>query len=58
MAKWQHDYNWYRPRCAINGKTPVDRCRELTDKTPLSRDIEKFYQPEKEIIQNPNYKRV
>ena len=55
LAEWQHYYNWQRPHSSLNGKTPMEKYCELMDKTPLSEDIEEFYHPENERVQDQNY---
>lgn len=35
LDEWQHHYNWHRPHSSLGGKAPIDRCIELSEKTPL-----------------------
>lgn len=56
LAELQHYYNWERPHSAHNGKTPMERSFELTDKTPYSDAVHANYQPNEEHIQEHNYK--
>lgn len=56
LAEWQHYYNWDRPHSAHNGKTPMDRYFELSEKTPLSEEIAADYHPDQEHIQEQNYR--
>lgn len=52
LEEWQFDYNWHRPR----GKTPVERCCELTEQTPLIEEVADGYDPDKEHFQERNYR--
>jgi len=56
LALWQHYYNWDRPHSAHNGKTPMEKYFELSDKTPFSDEISNLYQSGSERIQDANYK--
>ncbi|EFN0076391.1 transposase [Escherichia coli] len=56
LAEWQHYYNWERPHSAHNGKTPMERYFELSEKTPYSDAVHANYQPNEEHIQEQNYK--
>jgi len=56
LQEWQHFYNWHRPHGSLNGKTPMDRFFELIDKTPFSDEIDAYYDPSKERIQEQNYR--
>lgn len=56
LAEWQHYYNWDRPHSAHNGKTPMERYCELMEQTPLSEEVADAYHPEREHIQEQNYK--
>ncbi len=57
LAEWQHYYNWERPHSAHNGKTPMERYFELSEQTPFTDEVEKFYLAHNERIQLSNYKR-
>jgi len=46
--EWQHYYNWFRPHGAHNGRTPMDKYSELSEKTPFWDEVHKNYHPEKE----------
>jgi transposase InsO family protein len=35
LAEWQHYYNWDRPHSSLQGKTPIERLTELSDKALL-----------------------
>lgn len=56
LALWQHYYNWDRPHSAHNGKSPMERYFELSEKTPFSDEVSSRYQPAAERIQDANYK--
>lgn len=56
LADWQHYYNWLRPHSAHNGKTPMEKYFELSEKTPFSDEVLNNYDKTKERIQHPNYK--
>lgn len=56
LADWQHYYNWLRPHSAHNGKTPMEKYFELSEKTPFSNEVLNNYDRTKERIQHPNYK--
>lgn len=56
LAEWQQYYNWDRPHSAHNGKSPMDKYLELSDETPFWDEVHENYHPEKERIQDANYK--
>jgi transposase InsO family protein len=56
LGEWQHQYNWFRGHGSLDGKTPMDKFFELIDKTPFWYDVEHNYRPERERIQDANYK--
>ena len=56
LAEWQHYYNWERPHSAHHGRTPVERYCELMEQTPLSEEVTSDYHPEREHIQEQNYR--
>jgi len=56
LALWQHYYNWDRPHSAHNGKTPMEKYFELSDKTPFSDEISNLYHSNSERLQDANYK--
>jgi transposase InsO family protein len=43
LEEWQFFYNWQRPHSALSGKTPMERCCELLDVTPLQEEVEGQY---------------
>jgi transposase InsO family protein len=55
LAEWQHYYNWFRPHSALGGKSPDERCLELSSITPFWDEVEENYHPEKERLQVQNY---
>ena len=55
LDEWQHYYNWHRGHGAHNGRTPMDRCSELTHKIPLWEEVGRRYDSSRERIQEPNY---
>jgi len=56
LAEWQQYYNWDRPHSAHNGKLPMEKYFQLSDETPFSDEVHENYHPEKERLQNANYK--
>ncbi len=42
LEQWQFYYNWQRVH-GLLGKTPIDRCCELFDKTPFSEEIDLLF---------------
>ena len=56
LADWQHYYNWSRHHSAHNGKTPMEKYFELSEKTPFSDEVLNNYDRTKERIQHPNYR--
>lgn len=56
LEEWQFDYNWHRPHSSLGGKTPVERCCELTEQTPLREEVADGYNPDKEQFQERNYR--
>ena len=55
LAEWQHYYNWFRPHSSLGGKSPDERCLELSSITPFWDEVEDNYHPEKERLQVQNY---
>ena len=56
LAEWQHYYNWERPHSAHNGKTPIERYFELSERTPFTEEVAADYHPDQEHIQQQNYR--
>jgi transposase InsO family protein len=56
LAEWQHYYNWDRPHSSLDGKTPIERLNELSDKTLLWEEVAAKFDPSKERIQEQNYR--
>jgi transposase InsO family protein len=57
LEDWQFFYNWQWPHSALGGRTPMERCCELTEQTPLSEEAYADYDPEKEQFQERDYKK-
>ena len=55
LSEWQHYYNWDRPHSSLNGKTPIERLHELSDKVLFWNDVDSKFDPDKERIQDQNY---
>jgi transposase InsO family protein len=55
LDEWQHYYNWHRGHGAHHGRTPMDRCSELTHKIPLWSEVGRRYDSFRERIQETNY---
>ena len=56
LEEWQFFYNWQRSHGALDGRTPMERCCELTEQTPLSEEAYADYNLEKEPYQERDYK--
>lgn len=56
LQEWQHHYNWERGHGSLHGCTPMERYFLLSEKTPFSDEVEASYEPEKERVQDPNYR--
>lgn len=56
LSYWQHFYNWYRPHSSLDGKTPMDKYDELSEKTPFWDEIINNYDLSQERIREQNYK--
>ncbi len=56
LAEWQHFYNWYRPHSSLGGKTPNEKCHELSEKTPYWDEVEIVYFQKEERAQEQNYR--
>jgi hypothetical protein len=57
LGYWQHYYNWDRPHGSIGGKTPIERCCELSEDTPFWEQVYRKYYQKKDHIQEANYYR-
>lgn len=55
LSEWQHFYNWHRPHSSLGGKTPTDKCHELSQQTPFSDDVEQNYDINSEPIREQNF---
>jgi len=55
LVCWQHFYNWQRPHGGIGGKTPIDKCCELSSVTPYWDDVDSMYEPTNERIRLRDY---
>lgn len=42
LAAWQQYYNWKRPDSAHNGKTPMEKYFEVSEKIPFTDEVQKF----------------
>lgn len=47
LEQWQFYYNWQRVHGSL-GKSPMDRCCELLEKTPLSEDVYPLFDESRE----------
>ena len=56
LAEWQHYYNWDRPHSSLDGKTPIERLAELSDKALLWEEVSAKFDPSKERLQEQNYR--
>jgi transposase InsO family protein len=43
LAERRHYYNWFRPHSALGGKSPDERCLELSSITPFWDGVEENY---------------
>lgn len=57
LAEWQQYYNWERPHSAHNGKTPMEKYFEVSEKTSFPDEVQEFYTPHNERVQLSNYRR-
>jgi transposase InsO family protein len=55
LQEWQHYYNWDRVHGTI-GKPPIDKFFELSSRTPFWDEVIEKYDPDKEHIQEQDYK--
>ena len=55
LQEWQHYYNWDRVHGSI-GTPPMDKFHKLISKTPFCDEVIELYDPEKEHIQEQEYK--
>ena len=55
LAEWQHYYNWFRPHSSLVGKSPDERCLELSSITSFWDDVEENYHTENKWLQIQNY---
>ncbi len=55
LEEWQFFYNWQRAHTALKGKTPMERCCELTEQTPLCEEAYADYDASKEPFQVRDY---
>ena len=56
LEEWQFAYNWHRSHSSLGGKTPIERCCELSEQTPLNEEAFTGYDADKELVQERNYK--
>ena len=56
LAEWQHYYNWDRPHSSLDGKTPIERLTELSDKALLWEEVSDKFDSSKERLQEQNYR--
>lgn len=56
LSEWQHYYNWDRPHSSLQGKTPIERLTELSDKALLWDEVSAKFDPSKERLQEQNYR--
>ncbi len=55
LDEWQMFYNWQRPHSSLGGKSPSQKCRELSEKTPFWDEVEANYDPANEPIREQHY---
>jgi hypothetical protein len=55
LDEWQMFYNWHRGHGAHGGRTPMERCCELLEQTPLSDDVAGCYDGSQERDRTRNY---
>jgi hypothetical protein len=56
LAEWQHYYNWDRPHSSLQGKTPIERLTQLSDKALLWDEVSAQFDPSKVRLQEQNYR--
>jgi hypothetical protein len=49
LEEWQFSYNWHRPHSSLGGKTPMERCCELSEHTALNEEAFANYDTDKEL---------
>jgi hypothetical protein len=54
--RYQHYYNWQRAHRAHNGKTPMERCLEVSRHTPFREEVQASYDPGREFIRYTDYR--
>ncbi len=55
LDEWQMFYNWYRPHSSLGGKTPSEKCHELSEQTPFWDEVEAQFDPGEETIREQHY---
>lgn len=55
LDEWQHFYNWHRPHSSLSGKTPVERCHELSSQTPFWDEVAVNYDIDREPIREQKF---
>jgi hypothetical protein len=56
LSEWQHYYNWDRPHSSLQGKTPIERLTELSDKALLWDEVSMKFDASKGRLQEQNYR--
>jgi hypothetical protein len=54
LALWQHPTTG-TAHSSLQGKTPIDRVCELSERTPLGEDVDRLFNPEQERYRHPEY---
>lgn len=55
LFEWQHFYNWHRPHSSLGGKTPMEKCHEVSQKTPYWDEVIQDYDINNEPIREQNF---
>ena len=54
LEEWQFSYNWHRPHSSLKDQTPMERCCDLIEQTPLNEDAYADYDVDNDLIQERN----
>ena len=56
IEHWQFDYNWRRPHGSLRGKTPAERCGEVSHLIPDREDVALHFDEKAEPLRFSNWK--
>ena len=55
LEEWQFFYNWHRPHSSLAGHTPIERCCELLQGSPLHEEVAAQYELKHERVRVRDY---